>query len=182
MNIWNKLDQTLYSTNEWLSKICWFVIFYLMIFGVYDVMMRYIFNSPSLWIWLSLQFGMVTMACLGGAYALQKGAFVKLDLIYGRLSTRTKAILDIITFSFTLLYSFVLVWKGIEAANTAWSIHQMTSTAIRLPLYHLKSLIPLGGLLVMLVAIRKLIMDIKILRGRTQSESRTSGIFSQGGS
>jgi len=182
MKVWNKLEQTLESTNEWLGKACWIVIFYLMCMGVYDVLMRYLFNSPSLWIWLTLQYAMVTLACLGGGYALQKGAFVKLDLIYGRLSTRTKAILDIITFSFTLLYSFVLVWKGIEAANTAWSIHQMTSTAIRLPLYHLKSLIPLGGLLVMFVAIRKLVMDVRILLGKTHGVSKPSGFLSpQGG-
>ena len=182
MKIWSQIGQTIESTNEWAGRAVWVVIIYLMCLGVFDVVMRYLFNKPSLWIWLTLQFAMVTLACLGGGYALQKGAFVKLDIFYGRLSTRTKAILDIITFSFTLLYCSVLIWKGIEAANASFTIRQMTSTAVRLPLYHLKSLIPLGGLLVLLVAIKKFVLDVRIVfgKGTVPSGSKPSGFFSQG--
>lgn len=182
MKVWSKIGQAIESTNEWAGRAVWIVIIYLMCLGVFDVVMRYLFNKPSLWIWLTLQFAMVILACLGGGYALQKGAFVKLDIFYGRLSTRTKAILDTITFSFTLLYCSVLIWKGIEAAHSAFSIHQMTSTAIRLPLYHLKALIPLGGLLVLLVAIKKFVLDVRIVlgKGAAQSGSKPSGFFSQG--
>ena len=184
MKIWSKIGLAIDNTNEWGGRVTWLIIIYLMILGVYDVAMRYLFNSPSLWIWLTLQFAMVILACLAGGYALQKGAFVKLDLIYGHLSTRTKAILDMITFSFTLLYCSVLVWKGIEAAQTAWTIHQMTSTAIRLPLYHLKSLIPLGGLLVLLVAVKKFVLDTRIVLGKgvEQAGGKPGGFFNQGGS
>jgi len=126
---------------------------------------------------------MVSLACLAGGYALQKGAFVKLDLIYGRLSPRTRAILDVFTFAFTFLYCYVLIWKGIEAAKTAWTIHQVTSTAIRLPLYHLKSLIPLGGLLLLLVAVKKFVLDIRIvLRKEVKQAGKPGGFFNQGGS
>ena len=183
MKVWSQIGQTIESTNEWAGRAVWVVLIYLMCLGVFDVMMRYLFNKPSLWIWLTLQFAMVTLACLGGGYALQKGAFVKLDILYGRLPTRTKAILDTITFSFTLLYCSVLIWKGIEAAQASFAMRQMTPTAIRLPLYHLKSLIPLGGLLVLLVAIKKFVLDVRIVlgKGAVPSGSKTSGFFSQGG-
>lgn len=184
MKIWSKIGLAIDNTNEWGGRVTWFIIIYLMTIGVYDVAMRYLFNSPSLWIWLTLQFGMVILACLAGGYALQKGAFVKLDLLYGRLSPRTRAILDVFTFAFTLLYCYVLIWKGIEAAQTAWTIHQVTSTAIRLPLYHLKSLIPLGGLLLLLVAVKKFVLDIRIVlhKGVAQAGGKPGGFFNQGGS
>jgi len=144
-----------------MGKLGWLLIIYMMSFGLYDVIMRYLFNKPSLWIWLTLQFAMVAFAAVAGGYALLHGAFVKLDLFYGRLSPRGKAILDVFTFVFTFLYCFVLIWKGIEAANASFTIRQMTPTAIRMPLYHLKSLIPLGGLLVLLVAVKKFVLDIR---------------------
>lgn len=137
------------------------LILYMMSLGLYDVIMRYLFNSPSLWIWLTLQFAMVTLAAVAGGYALLHGAFVKLDIFYSRFSPRGKAILDIFTFAFTFLYCYVLIWKGIEAANASFAIRQMTPTAIRMPLYHLKSLIPLGAFALLLVASKKFIFDIR---------------------
>ncbi|MFQ6121502.1 MAG: TRAP transporter small permease subunit [Dehalococcoidales bacterium] len=166
MKVWNKAGQAIDFTNEWLGRVGWLLILYMMSFGLYDVIMRYLFNSPSLWIWLTLQFAMVALACVGGGYALLYGAFVKLDLIYGRLPPRVKAILDILTFVFTFLYCYVLIWKGIEAAHASFVMRQMTPTAIRLPLYHLKSLIPLGASALLLVAIKKFVLDVRIVIGK----------------
>ena len=161
MKVWNKIGQAIDSVSEVMGKVGWFLILFMMSFGLYDVIMRYLFNCPSLWIWLTLQFAMVMLAALAGGYALLHGAFVKLDLLYGRFSLRGKAILDITTFVFTLLYCAVLIWKGIEAAQASIAIRQVTPTAIRLPLYHLKSLIPLGGFLLLLVAMKKFVFDIR---------------------
>lgn len=161
MKAWNKIGQGIESVNEWGGRIGWFLILYLMSFGLYDVIMRYLFDRPSLWIWLTLQFAMVTLACVAGGYALLHGAFVKLDILYGRFSPRVKAILDIFTFAFTFLYCYVLIWKGIEAAHASIAMHQMTPTAIRMPVYWVKTLIPLGAFLVLLVAMKKFVFDIK---------------------
>ena len=161
MKSWNKIGQAIDSTSEWMGRVGWFIILYLMSFGLYDVMMRYLFDKPSLWIWLTLQYGMVTLAGVAGGYALLHGSFVKLDLLYGRFSLRGKAIADIFTFVFTLLYCVILIWKGIEAAHMSITIRQMTPTAIRLPLYPLKAIIPLGGFLLLLVAVKKFVFDVK---------------------
>ena len=162
MKVWNKIGQGIESVNEWGGRIGWFLILYLMSFGLYDVIMRYLFDRPSLWIWLTLQFAMVTLACVAGGYALLHGAFVKLDILYGRFSPRGKAIADVVTFVFIFLYCGVLVWKGIEQAHWAAVMRQMTpSEPIRLPLYYIKPLIPIGAFFVLLVAIRKFISDVK---------------------
>jgi hypothetical protein len=42
----------------------------------------------------------------------------------------------------------------------------MTPTAIRLPLYHLKSLIPLGAFMLLLVAGKKFVFDIRTVMGK----------------
>ncbi len=161
MKAWNKIEQGIESVNEWGGRIGWFLILYMMSFGLYDVIMRYLFDRPSLWIWLTLQFAMVTLACVAGGYALLHGAFVKLDILYGHFSPRGKAIADIFTFVLTLLYLTILVWKGIEAAHASIVMQQMTPTAIRMPVYWVKALIPLGAFLVLLVAMKKLVFDVK---------------------
>lgn len=164
MTIWNKIGRAIDTSNEWLGRVGWFLIIFLMSFGVYDVMMRYLFNRPSLWIWIILQQGMVMLTAIAGGYAFY--SFVKLDLIYNRFSTRGKAIADILTFSFTLLYCTILIWKGIEHAQASIAIRQVTPTAIRLPIYHLKAMIPVGVFFFLLVAVKKFVYDVRTVFGR----------------
>lgn len=161
MRFWNKIDNSIVHVNEWGGKIGCLVVLYLMGLGVFDVVMRYLFDKPSLWIWETLQFGMVILACVSGGYALLHGYFVKVDILYARFSPRARAILDVFTFLFTLLFCIVLIWKGIEFFSMSWSIREVTASAVALPVYPLKVLVPLAGFLLLLVAVRTLICDLK---------------------
>ena len=109
MKFWSKVGQIIDFIAEGLGRIGWVLVIYCMAFGLYDVIMRYFFNSPSLWIGVTIQYAMVLLACVSGAYALKNDAFVKLDVFYANFSPRTKAICDIFTFTLTALYLYVLI-------------------------------------------------------------------------
>jgi TRAP-type mannitol/chloroaromatic compound transport system permease small subunit len=161
MGVWTKIERLIDSLAELLGRIGWLIVIYSLVFGLTDVILRYFLNRPSLWISVTVQYAMVLLACVSGAYALNHDSFVKLDLFYARFSPRTKAICDIFTFSLSLLYLYVLIWKGMQAAAHSIAIRQMTPTAIPIPLYHLKSLIPVGAFCTLLVAVKKLVQDIQ---------------------
>ncbi|MBA7623403.1 hypothetical protein ES703_30798 [subsurface metagenome] len=162
MRAWNKIWQSVDSVNEGMGRLGWFLIVTMMTLGVYDVIMRYLFSMPTHWVYLVNGAGVVALTALAGGYALHSGIFVKVDILYGRFSPRGKAIADVVTFVFIFLYCGVLVWKGIEQAHWAAVMRQMTpSEPIRLPLYYIKPLIPIGAFFVLLVAIRKFISDVK---------------------
>ncbi|SHG06604.1 TRAP transporter small permease subunit [Ornithinibacillus halophilus] len=168
MKAWNKVENFIDSLSEWLGKIGWVIIFYVMAFGLFDVIMRYFFDSPSLWISTTIQYAMVLLACVSGAYALNSGSFVKLDIFYEKFPPKVKAIVDILTFSLTFLYLYVLITKGIEAAQASFMLKQETPTAVPIPLYHLKAIIPFAAFCVLLVAIKKLVIDVRIVLGYHQ--------------
>lgn len=154
--------------SEVFGRIGWILILYCMCFGVTDVFLRYALNLPSMWIGTSIQAAMVLIACVGGVYALNHGAFVKLDLFYAGASARKKAILDILTVPFTFLFLWVLFWKGIDAAALSIKLNQHTPTGIPIPIYPIKSAIPLAAAAIMLVVIKQLIGDIRtLMTGRT---------------
>lgn len=161
MKAWNKIEQTIDSVTEGMGRVGWFLILFMMSFGLYDVIMRYLFKMPSQWIYITLQMAMVMLTAVAAGYALR--TFVKVDVLYGHFSLRGKALADIFTFVFVLMVCVILIWKGIEHAQTSIATRQMTSTALRLPLYHVKTMIPLGGVLLLLVAVKKLISDIRIV-------------------
>jgi TRAP-type mannitol/chloroaromatic compound transport system permease small subunit len=164
MKLWNTFEKTVDFIAEMMGRFGWLLILYMMIFGVTDVFLRYVLNSPSLWISSTLQVAMVLLACVGGIYSLNDNAFVKLDLFYAAFSPKKKAICDIITVVFTFLFLGVLVWKGYDAAKLSLMLNQHTPTSIPLPIYPLKIFFPITGLIMLLVVIKKLVKDIRTLR------------------
>jgi len=163
MKLWNLYERMVDLISEFMGRIGWLIILYLMIFGVTDVFLRYVLNSPSLWISTTLQIAMVLLACVGGIYALNDNAFVKLDLFYANFSPKKKAVVDIITVVFTLLFLGVLVWKGYAAAKLSIMLNQQTPTSVQFPIYPLKAFFPITGILMLMVVIKKLGNDIRTL-------------------
>lgn len=161
MKTWSHIEKGIDFIVEVMGRIGWVLILFCMAFGLADVILRYCFNSPTLWIGTTLQAAMVLMACMAGAYALNHDAFVKLDLFYAKFSPRKKAICDIITVCITGLYIYVLITKGIDAAMLSLKLKQVTPTVIPIPIYLIKPFIPFGGLIVLLVVIKKLVRDIR---------------------
>lgn len=160
MKIWGLIEKAIDLIAELMGRIGWLLLLYCMFLGVTDVFLRYVLNSPSLWISTTVQVAMVSMACVGGIYALNSNSFVKLDLFYANFSKRKKAVCDIITVVFTILFLVVLIWKGTSAAIMSVKLKQVTPTSIPIPIYPLKIFIPISGFLMMLVVLKKLVNDI----------------------
>lgn len=177
MKYWNYVEKGIDLLAEVMGRIGWVLLLYCMILGVIDVFLRYVMNNPSLWISTTVQFAMVLMACVGGIYALNAEAFVKLDLFYANFSDRKKAICDIITVVFTLMFLGVLIWKGYHAALLSVKLKQVTPTSIPIPLYPLKIFIPISGIFMLLVVIRKLVNDIiTVVNGKRVTTNNNSGL------
>ena len=86
------------SLSAWFGKAFGWVII-LMTFGMsYEVMVRYLFNSPTPWA-LDISFIMYgTLFMMGGAYTLSRGGHVRGDFLYRLWSDRTQAKLDLVLY------------------------------------------------------------------------------------
>lgn len=160
MKFWNMTEKVIDFIAEAMGRIGWVLLLYCMIFGVTDVFLRYVLNQPSLWISTTVQIAMVLMACVGGVYALNGDNFVKLDLFYANFSPRKKAICDIITVVFTVMFLGVLIWKGAAAAQLSVKMKQVTPTSIPFPIYPIKIFIPIAAIIMLLVVIKKFVNDV----------------------
>lgn len=163
------LDKLTHRIAEIMGLLGSILILYCMIFGVTDVFLRYALDSASQWIGASIQAAMVLIACMGGAYALKHESFIKLDLFYANFSARTKAICDILTSFLTFAFLGVLIWKGIDAAIMSIKFNQTTPTAVPIPIYPVKTIIPLAASVVLLIAIKQFTQDVgTLLKGSQQ--------------
>jgi TRAP-type mannitol/chloroaromatic compound transport system permease small subunit len=160
MKFWHMTEKVIDFIAEVMGRIGWVLLLYCMIFGVSDVFLRYVLNKPSLWISTTVQIAMVLMACVGGIYALNDDNFVKLDLFYANFSARKKAICDIITVVFTVMFLTVLIWKGSSAAMLSLKMKQVTPTSIPFPIYPIKIFIPISAIIMLAVVFKKFVNDV----------------------
>lgn len=122
-------------------------------------------GRPPLWTQEMAQFTMVAYFVLGGAYSLQLGANVRMDLLYGRWSPRKRATVDAVTVLAMIFFLGVILWGGIESTAYAFEIGERSRSVWRPYLAPVKIIICLGVFLMILQSIAFLIRDIALARG-----------------
>ena len=76
---------------------------------VYEVISRYVFNSPTTWAYDLTYMLYGTIFMLGAAYALHKGAHVRTDFFWDKYSTRTKGVIDSISYIVFFFPAFAIL-------------------------------------------------------------------------
>ena len=101
---------------EWINVrvgefVAWWAVISVFAY-YYEVIVRFVFNSPTNWVHESmfLMYGMQYM--LAGAYAYKVDQHVRVDVFYTKFSSRGKAIADIVTSVFFFIFIFTLLWTG----------------------------------------------------------------------
>lgn len=133
----------------------------------YEVIARFVFNSPTNWVHESmfLMYGMQYM--LAGAYAYREDQHVRVDVIYTKFSPRGKAVADIITSIFFFIFIGVLFWTSWRFAADSVNNDEHSFTEWGVQYWPIKLMMPIGAGLLFLQGIVKLIKDIVFLsRGR----------------
>ncbi len=148
--------------NEWLGKT--FSILCVALTGVvvYDVVLRYFFARPTLW---GLELSCILLAYLtflGGGYSFLHGGHVKVDFFYQKWTERTKAVVDLFTYTLILLFCFVLVWLGGAVAWEAIHEGRVSTSAWAPPLWPSQIMVPVGGMLVGLQALAQWIRNFRV--------------------
>ena len=153
---------------ELVGRVVSLGIFVIIGVMMYEVLARYFFNLPTRWTYDTSGWLQVVYVFLGGAYALQKGYFVRVDIFYAQASPRTQAWIDV-TFSTILfaLFVSVLLWRGFALAMDSYAMNEVSATGTWSgPVWPAKFMVPLGALLLTLAWAARLARNVLFLAGR----------------
>jgi TRAP-type mannitol/chloroaromatic compound transport system permease small subunit len=157
------------SVNHWVGTVTGFLLPVIILIVSFEVVMRYFFNSPTIWAWdVNIQLFAV-MVFLGGGYTLMQNGHVRVDLWYGQLPARTKAKTDVITSPLFFLFFIILLWKGGEMTLESIAEREVMSTIFAPPLYPLKIVFTAGVFLFFLQGIVQLILDLRAAFAKEES-------------
>ena len=131
---------------------------------LYEVIMRYGFNRPTIWVHEISQFIFGACYMLGAGFTLLRRAHVNMDMLYTRFSLRGKALADTISGLLFLLFLGVMVWhSGYMAYESILFNEHLIQSVFEPPLYPIKIIFFLGCLLFLLQGLGHLVQDLTIL-------------------
>ena len=129
---------------------------------VYEVIMAYVFNSPTLWNFdFSMQmYGAILM--MSGAYCLATESHVRGDVIYRLFKPKVQGWIDLILyFIFFFPGVLALAFYGYDYAALAWKIKETSwSSPAQIQIYMVKALIPVAGVTLIIQGISEVFRSI----------------------
>lgn len=155
------------SINEWIGRIFSWLVLILMLFTVLEVVMRRLFNSPTIWSFETCIQIYAFNFMIAAAYTLLHGSHVSIDILYEKLSIKRKAIVDIISYIlFFFPFTIIILWKGYDFARMSWETNETSWSVFAPPLYYIKTVIPITGLLLIIQGISIFIKKVLTSIGR----------------
>jgi len=167
------------AVNYRIGRIMMYFIFVLIGILLWSSISKTFF-LPSLWTLEMAQFAMVAYYIFGGPYSIQLNANVRMDLLYGSWSPRTKAWVDAFTVLFLLFYLGVLLYGAVDSTTYSLQYNERSPTAWRPYLWPLKVAMCIGITLMLLQVISEFIKDIARIRGEEIGLDLSSNELSSG--
>ena len=152
------------AVNRRVGRVAMYLIFAMAAILLWSSVSKTFF-VPSLWTLEMAQFAMVAYYLLGGPYSMQLDGHVRMDLLYGAWSPRTRAWVDSFTIVFLLAYLVLLLYGGLSSTQYALEYGERSYSSWRPYMAPIKIVACIGIFLMLLQAFAVLFKDIARLKG-----------------
>ena len=152
--------------NERVGRIVYWLILVSVLVSSGNAVVRYTFDRSSNG-WLEIQWYLFSAVfLLGAGYTLQQNEHVRIDIFYSRLSSKTRAWIDIFgTLFFLLPMALIIMTLAWPVFLESWRLNEYSTDAGGLIRWPAKLLIPIGFFLLVLQGLSELIKRIAFLAG-----------------
>jgi len=164
----NKILHSIDLVSEWTARLVKWLSVILVLILSFEVTMRYVFNSPTMWVMQSAMMIGGALIVLGWSYVLQQQSHVRVDVFYGRLEEKGKALVNVIG-AIVIMFPFIglLAYEAAVQTLYSWNMGEtMPETAWYPPVYPIRAIVFIGLALFLLQGIAQFIRDLRVLMGK----------------
>ena len=147
------------SLSLWVGKSFAWLILILTLGISYEVFVRYVLGAPTTWAFDFSYINYGAMFLMAGAYALSRNGHVRADVFYRFWRPRTQAMMDLVLFIiFFLPAVLAFMYAGLNFAQMSIRFREVSIfSPAGVPVFPLKTLIPITGLLLFIQGIAEVI-------------------------
>ena len=161
-----KFVHAIEGLSLWVGRAFGWCILILTLSISYEVFVRYVLNSPTVWAFdmMIQMYGALFLMC--GAYALAQDTHVRADVLYRLFPIKVQASLDfVLYFLFFFPGVLALAWYGWEIASDSWRYKEVSfNSPASIQIYFFKSLIPIAGFLLAFQGVSELVRCVMAFR------------------
>ncbi|MGQ3676045.1 TRAP transporter small permease subunit [Xanthobacter sp. TB0139] len=148
----------------WLTAI---IIVLMAVAVTYEVVCRYVFGQPTIWVSESSSYMLVAVAFLGAAWTLRVDGHIRMELLAEIGGQRGRMVSDLAMFLVGAAISVALAWTGWNMTLANYNFGWRSSTLMATPLWIPQMLIPIGAVALLLQC---LVGFLDVLSGRRYQE------------
>ena len=137
----SKIFDNVLTMTAYLSG---FIIVFMMLSISYEVVMRYFFTAPTIWVIDFSGYMQLALVLLGAAWVLKNGRHAKIDMVLNRFTGKKRTILSIVISSIGLVACAIFFWKGLEATLAAHQRGDFLYREVEVPSALLLAFFPIG--------------------------------------
>ena len=161
------------AVNRVVGRFAMYMIFAMMALLLYSSISKTFF-VPALWTLEMAQFSMAAYCLLGGGYSMQLDSHVRMDILYGRWSSKGKGFADSMTSFFLVFYLVFLLYGSFSSTEYALQYGETSYSSWSPYMAPIKIIMAFGIVLMLLQAIATFFRDFARARGLTLTgETRT---------
>ncbi len=171
MELMLRIARLLDRLSEKTGQLVGWLTLAMVLIGAYNAVVRYLgrffgWNLSSN-AYIEIQWYLFSLVfLLGAAYTLRRGAHVRVDVFYGRLSKRGQAWINLVgTIVFLVPFSIFILWVSWPAVRNSWSVREVSPDPGGLPRYPIKTMILVAFVLLIVQAVSEAIKQAAILWG-----------------
>jgi TRAP-type mannitol/chloroaromatic compound transport system permease small subunit len=154
------------SLSLWVGKSFAWLILVLTLGISYEVFARYVFRAPTTWAFDFSYINYGALFLMAGAYTLSRNGHVRADVMYRFWQPRTQATMDLILYIlFFLPAVLAFMYAGLNFAQMSIRFREVSIfSPAGIPVFPLKALIPVTGVLLFIQGIAEVIRCILCIR------------------
>jgi TRAP-type mannitol/chloroaromatic compound transport system permease small subunit len=160
----NSITKSIDFLVEKQGQLTSFLIVPLLFIVLYEVLMRYAFNAPTVWGFEATAFAYGLHYMLGLSFMEHAEGHVRVDIITSRFPKKTQAAIMIAGYLLIFMPVYVLMtWGAIKFAHTATITNELNSTSWAPRIWPYKILMALSFLFLVVQGLSTMLKNIKIL-------------------
>lgn len=159
------VTKTIDSISQGFGKAVAWLILPNVLALVYEVIARYIFQSPTIWSYEVTYFLYGTHFLLGAAFVLLLKGHIRIDVLYMHLSPRGRALIDVLGY-LILFFPVViaLIYAGAEFTLQSYQMGEKSGASPWRPyLYPFKAVLVVSFFLLLLQGISEFLRSLNLL-------------------
>lgn len=140
------------------------IIAFVMFSVALDVISRYVFNSPMIWVIPVSEYSLVYITFLGTAWLLRENGHVTMDSFLEKLPPLGRVWCGIGGSVLGIIVSFIFTWYGALTTYDHFVRGIYESQVIEMPIAPVLAIIPIGSFFLLVQFIRQIARQVRVRR------------------